>query len=244
MLRVRARATQNDHPLSFDDNRPRTNRARGGLSLIVGAKRADRPSIGEVRPAGRPGAFTRPERQTLRAVLLLAGSIAFPSTLAAEEIQGFPYVIDGDTFSFRDHQGKKSSVRFSVIDAPEKAQQCEDQTGACYPCGQDARNTLAHLVNANRSGIAQSQVRCELLSGSQLYGRSVGVCYRGDVNLNVALVQTGFAIVVSRYLKQQPALKAQFKAAELSAKNQKIGVWSGKSLNPYLWRKGQRLNCE
>jgi len=55
---------------------------------------------------------------------LLAFTVA-ATPAGANQISGHPRVIDGDTLAFCD-----AHVRMIGIDAPEKAQTCQDQTGA------------------------------------------------------------------------------------------------------------------
>ena len=111
----------------------------------------------------------------------------------------------------------EKKVRLSCIDAPEM-----DQT----PWGTEARDYLR--------SIAGSTVKLVELDKDR-YGRIVGDVYNSEeVNLNLALVKAGKAAVYDYFCED-----TEYKAAELQAKEAKLGIWSEPGLHqtPWEWRK-------
>ena len=66
------------------------------------------------------------------------------------------------------------------------------------------------------------------------YGRIVAVCFTGPVNLNAEMVKSGWALAYRRYPKD-------YVGEEAEAKPAKRGMWQGKFVKPWEWRRGKRL---
>jgi len=148
--------------------------------------------------------------------LLLAGASAHAETLA-----GTPDVVDADTFKVGGE-----SIRLEGVDAPETGQQCERTGGERYRCGKDATDAL-------RARIAGAAVACEV-SGRDRYGRALAVCRLAGVDLNGWLVSEGWALAYRQYSEA-------YIAEEAGAKDAKRGVWAGRFVKPWDWRRGKRL---
>ena len=161
----------------------------------------------------------------LSGLVLLAMSQDIP-----EEIGGKATVVDGDTVRF--------SVRFQGIDAPELHQQCAGQDGACWACGKQAAAALRTWVKAH-----DGRLRCTIETVGK-YGRFIGVCYVGDRDVSLALLEQGLAVPVERYLQQTPALYEPYMQAYKRAKATALGMHRGAFIPPYRWRRGVRLDCE
>ena len=58
-------------------------------------------------------------------------------------------------------------------------------------CGQEATKHLKDFLR-------HRTVRCDI-SGKDRYGRSIGVCFAGNVNINRYMVSSGFAMAYWRY---------------------------------------------
>ena len=160
------------------------------------------------------------------AVVLTIGLLvlAIVSTLIAETISGVPVVIDGDTLRFG-RVGER--VRLEGVDAPESQQQCLNAAGKRYRCGQEARSALAGFMG-------KKPVRCQ---GSQRdrYGRVIAVCFAADgTDLNGWLVSEGWALAYRRYSRQ-------YILQEEAARKAKRGLWSGRFVKPWQWRRGERM---
>ena len=133
-------------------------------------------------------------------------------------------VADGDTITVLDHQLTQHKIRFAFIDAPEKNQ----------PYGKQAKQRLSDLVY-------RQLVRVEVLEQDR-YGRSVGLIWLGDKDINLALLQAGYAWHYQQYAKDQPT--DDFKAYEHAQKDataRQDGLWQGASpVAPWDFRRQQR----
>jgi endonuclease YncB( thermonuclease family) len=125
-------------------------------------------------------------------------------------------VVDGDTLRLGDR-----TVRLAGIDAPERGQACTDPAGRSFDCGAAAAEALSRLVN-NRSVIC-------LVAGRDRFGRGLGTCHAGGVNLNEALVSSGWALSYD----DAPATLA----LEAEARRAARGLWAGGFVRPEVWRR-------
>lgn len=133
------------------------------------------------------------------------------SALAAEV-----RVVDGDTLLLGDR-----TVRLAGVDAPERGQACADAAGRGFDCGAAAAEALARLVNGR-------SVLC-LVGGHDRFGRGIGTCSAGGVELNAALVASGWALA---YDDARDLL-----ALEAEARRAARGLWAGGFSRPEPWRR-------
>jgi endonuclease YncB( thermonuclease family) len=166
--------------------------------------------------------MSRPRRGRLRLAADLGLAVLLFFLLAALAVrledkrtrveQGAAFVVDGDTL---DLGGRR--IRLVGIDAPEYAQTCR-RAGADYACGRLARQALVEAV-------AGRPVSC---SGSRLdrYGRLLGDCRAGEVDLNRAQVAAGWAVAYG-----------DFEAEERAARAAGLGLWAGEFERPQDWRR-------
>jgi endonuclease YncB( thermonuclease family) len=129
-------------------------------------------------------------------------------------------IIDGDTISISNQR-----IRLHGIDTPESKQSCQRE-GVVWFCGAEATQTLRDLVG-------RSEVTCNQRDRDR-YGRIVAVCRANGRNLNKAMVLSGMALAYRRYSKD-------YVSQEIIAKAAKRGLWSGKFVPPWEWRRGERL---
>ncbi len=129
-------------------------------------------------------------------------------------------VIDGDSLML---DGQK--VRLYGIDAPELSQMCTDRSGVSYRCGHKARQFLKSLVG-------NALITCSVIDVDRYY-RDVSICKVGDNELNLKMLQSGWAI---SYFS--PSLR--YVRAEKSARRDKRGLWQGAFERPSEWRDGHR----
>lgn len=148
-------------------------------------------------------------------VLLMVGQ----GTAAAPGLVGVGSVIDGDTLEIHDRR-----VRLVGIDAPESSQLCTDAAGRPYRCGQ-----VAALALADRIG--RQTVACAV-SGEDRYGRALGSCEAGGVDLNRWLVREGLAVAYRRYA-------TTYVPEEEGARAAGRGLWAGPFALPWDWRQAQ-----
>ena len=145
---------------------------------------------------------------------------------ALADITGKPRIIDGDTI---DIAGQR--IRIHGIDAPEAKQKCRDQDNY-WQCGFEATNALAFFIAKNWVTCIQRDV--------DRYGRVVAACYAGGVgepNIGKHMVQDGWALAYRRYSKD-------FVGAEVEAQTSQRGMWRGKFVPPWEWRRGKRLEAQ
>ena len=161
----------------------------------------------------------------LRIIILFL--IFFSNTLA-EEISGIPKIIDGDTIHINDNK-----FRLEGIDAPEMRQQCKKESfkisfligltfSKDYSCGRVSKEKLITKIDT-------TEIKC-ISSSKDRYKRYIATCYKGKTNLNQWMVRNGFAIAYRRYSKS-------YVSDEEFAKENKLGLWKGKFMEPEKWRK-------
>ena len=154
-------------------------------------------------------------------LVLLSNSIA-------EEISGIPKVVDGDTLHIDNYK-----FRLEGIDAPEMRQQCKKESFKIsffigfifykdYSCGRVSKEKLITKIDT-------TEIKC-ISSSKDRYKRYIATCYKGKTNLNQWMVRNGFAIAYRRYSKI-------YVSDEEFAKENKLGLWQGKFMEPEKWRK-------
>lgn len=108
---------------------------------------------------------------TMHRIIATVLACALPLVAAAETVTGPARVVDGDSLRIG-----STEIRMADIDAPEMKQ---------GSVGRYARAVLAREIG-------DRPVTCEGLEHDR-YGRLVGVCHVGRVNLNLAMVSAGAA---------------------------------------------------
>jgi len=143
----------------------------------------------------------------------LAGLLAQP--LVAETVAGPAEVVDGDSLVLAGRQ-----VRLVGIDAPEYDQTC-NRAGQSWSCGAEAKAQLAELVQGQR-------VEC---TGAErdAHARLLAVCSAGYLEINKALVASGWAVAYRDYSDAYVGEEAQAKAA-------RVGIWSSTFAAPADYR--------
>ena len=141
------------------------------------------------------------------------------------DIIGEAEVTDGDTIIINDIR-----IRFTGSDAPEsyffgKTQTCLDGKGLEWECGNAATQKLKELIN-------YQTVRCTD-EGQDRYGRTLGICYVGDMDLQAEMVKSGMAVAYLRY-------SDRYEKEQNYAKKVKAGMWAGEFKQPEVWRRENR----
>lgn len=120
-------------------------------------------------------------------------------------------VVDGDTLRLRD-----TVIRLRGVAAPARGTGCGPAPGQSVDCGGRASVILAGLVSHGRT-------ECRL-DGRDAGGRALGLCRSGGVEINRAVVESGWAVAEP----DQPALGA----AEHMARVQRRGLWASGTALP------------
>ena len=161
----------------------------------------------------------------MRIVILF---LILTSNITAEEIIGIPKIVDGDTVHINEYK-----IRLEGIDAPEIRQKCKKEKLKIssiigftfykdYSCGRVSKEKLITKINT-------SEIKC-ISSSKDRYKRYIATCFKGKTNLNQWMVRNGFAIAYRRYSKK-------YVPDEVFAKENKLGLWQGKFMEPEKWRK-------
>mgnify|MGYP003384363709 CR=1 FL=1 len=141
-----------------------------------------------------------------------------PSETIARSAQQRVRAADGDSFSI-----EKTKLRLRGIDAPELNQDCIDQDGTNWACGNAARHGLAALLN-------QPGLRCEI-SGYDRFGRGLAICKTAQTaDIAASQILHGYAI------SQEFNGVADYGKEQNEARAAKRGIWRGRFINPRLWR--------
>jgi endonuclease YncB( thermonuclease family) len=133
------------------------------------------------------------------------------------EHAGFPRVVDGDTLEI-------SGVRYRLhgLDAPESGQSCV-RDGHMALIGAEASAALRALIG-------QQPVQCAGYSRDP-YGRWVGSCWIGSVDLGAAMVASGHALAYRRF-------SDRYVPQEAEARRSRRGLWGCASLpSPEAFRR-------
>lgn len=130
-------------------------------------------------------------------------------------------VIDADTVDV-------DGVRFRLhgIDAPEARQTCR-AWGRTWDCG--AAATEALMSRAEGMSCAGS--------GTDAFGRTIGICSAGGVDLNAWLVANGWALAYRQF-------SGDYVDEEDRARSNRRGIHRGAFVEPWDWRRGERLEGE
>ena len=170
--------------------------------------------------------------------LVFAFLIAAPVAADPVELEATArYLDDGDSFVIH--------LRSQGIDAPEKAQECADAEGQCYPCGVMATDALYDLVtfmDGDRVRFHRMDLDIWEVDG---FGRPVVTAYVDGVDVHLEMVRQGWAVAYRQYLPEP--LEDSYIAAEAEAKAAGRGMWQGDFIEPRLWRNrggAERLPCE
>lgn len=153
--------------------------------------------------------------------LVLAIAIALTAAPAyALELTGPAHVVDGDTL---DVSGER--IRLHGIDAPERHQDCTLPGGSVWKCGQASTDAMRAMTEGR-------EVTCAV-DGRGRWGRYIGTCYVGKVDVQAELVRSGLAWAYRKY-------SLDYVDAETEARTASRGVWLGCAVKAWEWRKGER----
>jgi endonuclease YncB( thermonuclease family) len=157
-----------------------------------------------------------------RLVVLVAIIISAMPAASHADNTGTATVIDGDTIEIHGQR-----IRFHGIDAPESRQTCVVR-GQVWRCGQQAALALSDFIG-------RSPVACQE-QGIDRYGRMIGVCSVRGEDIEAWMVANGWALAYRKYSLDYTDEEAMAEAAG-------VGIWRGKFVPPWEWRRGKRLKA-
>ncbi len=150
-------------------------------------------------------------------------------------------VSDGDTLVLRNADGKKFTVRFACVDAPEIPHSQKEKKSKItkdvnqFAWGIKAQTRIEELIK-------QANNRINLnITDSDRYGRKIAeVRLKDGTFVQQVLLQEGLAKVYRPYLNKCPS-KDIVQQAEAQAQKEKLGVWSDRKFtDPWDYRKANR----
>ena len=160
---------------------------------------------------------------------VIAALILAPSLEAQADEPGVPLsahvtrVVDGDTLHVRLASGD-TIVSLHGIDAPESDQDY----------GAEATEALRKMVDGR-------DVELDVTAENDAHDRIVAIVYRGDLNVNLAMVKHGFAWAARKYMRKNQ--DESLCAAEDLARENRRGLWGElmSEVAPWEWRHRRTL---
>jgi endonuclease YncB( thermonuclease family) len=155
--------------------------------------------------------------------LVACASAATSSAAPAQVLEARVIAVaDGDTITVLDSNQVQHRIRLAGIDAPEKGQ----------PFSENSRQALAGKVH-------QRTVSLQWMKPDR-HGRLLAKVLVEGADVNLAQVHAGLAWHYKAYANEQSrADRDAYAAAELGARERRIGLWSQATpVPPWDWRRG------
>jgi endonuclease YncB( thermonuclease family) len=128
-------------------------------------------------------------------------------------------VSDGDTIHVTTPEKTKLRVRVYGIDAPETPK-INQRTGRVNKPGQPYGEESWKALEGKIMG---KKIKLDIMDIDQ-YKRMVGIIWIGSRNINLEMVQEGYAEAYVEYLREP--YKGQFLQAQQEARSAKRGIWT------------------
>ncbi|PXA99874.1 hypothetical protein DMC47_01115 [Nostoc sp. 3335mG] len=131
---------------------------------------------------------------------------------------------DGDTFRL----DTGADARMLGYDAFERRQTARDVLGGVVPIGDQSRKALLPLLPGGSF----------TPTGTQSYGRPVGVLESGNADAGAVLLRQGMGLAAPDYLRNDPVRLGSYMEAERLARLNRTGVHSNSYVPPTAFRRG------
>jgi endonuclease YncB( thermonuclease family) len=156
--------------------------------------------------------------RNIRFIVIGLMGFVLSHSLQAQTLEGrIVGVSDGDTVKLLNAAHQLYKIRLNKIDAPEKSQ--------AY--GQKSKSSLSELV-------FDRDVRVEVTDLDR-YGRTVGILFIGEQEINLEQVRRGMAWVYRKYTSDPRYIEA-----EQAARSQAKGLWAdAEPTPPWVFRHPQ-----
>lgn len=142
---------------------------------------------------------------------LLTPQPNLPEPVADEELGLVRRVVDGDTLLLED--GRR--IRLIGVDTPESVK----PDFPAEPFGPEAAEFTGKLLTGRQVRLVYDRERFDQ------YGRTLAFVYLDDLLVNEELIRQGLSPAQLQY-PYRSDMKTRFKAAEKSARERRIGIWS------------------
>lgn len=150
---------------------------------------------------------------------LAALAILFLPTAAAADMSGKASVIDGDTIEING-----ARIHLHGIDAPEMEQLCRARRSRSYKCGAVARKALSDLLTGRT-------VKCKGDARDE-NGQLIAKCFIEWLDIGAQMVLIGRALADRKQGND-------YVRVENAARSMREGMWRGKFIPPWDWRRQQ-----
>lgn len=141
-----------------------------------------------------------------KSVLIVLLGLSIPAIAFVGKVVG---VSDGDTIVVLDSKKEQHKIRVAGIDAPEKGQDF----------GSKAKEHMSDLVFGKTVSLPEAKI--------DKYGRIVSRVLVGNTDAGLEMIKAGMAWHYKKYeIEQSPADRVSYSAAEIQARDARIGLWS------------------
>lgn len=160
-------------------------------------------------------------RAAIGALVAIFVAVGAASAQDGETVVGEATVVDSDGLRVGE-----TSVMLWGIESLERTQRCTigNEIWDCYEAAIRALQTIASVA----------EVSCNIIGEPDGYGRVLGVCTSGGVDINEALVRAGFALAKRDETED-------YVPAEEAAQEEGIGLWQGEFIHPADYRRSRAI---
>ena len=157
-------------------------------------------------------------------VLLSLVAVLLATSASADPISGPAKAVDSTVI---DIAGQR--IMLFGIDSVMRKQSCAIG-GKVWQCWTSAVRDLQTLLD-------EGPVACEVIGEPDVFGRLLARCTINGQSLNEQLVRRGYAVA-------RPSESTEYIAAEVAAREEKVGLWRGEFMMPDKFRKAAGIFVE